>query len=387
MKNLSLILFSVIFLLASFNVAAEDEPVFKVTPSGRVLIDGALYASPQKELFGDGMAIPEARVGVKAYYGKWSTMIDVGFAYSKIGLRNMWVEYSFNPGNSIRVGNFIHQFGLQSTTTSLKCTYEQPIASALFTPGLQLGAMFTHHSPTFFAAASFHVESSALNNVMNYPQFIQQGYGLLTRLVWRKVQERPADGVINIGISGGFATPQRRLIDDQDVHDGFAMSATFPTKVAQVQAIGTTVANSMNLFKLTPELLLSKGRLALESQYFFQRINRRMNLPGFNSQSVYVTLRGIIFGGTYSYDSAAAQPVNPNKNALELVADYNYATLSDLRANIFGGRENSFNLTLNYYFNKYFTARLNYTYTHTWNREGHDPVSLNGFQLRIMALF
>ena len=378
-----------IFCLLAFTIPArsEDDPKLKVTPSGRVLIDGALYASPQKELFGDGMAIPEARVGVKAYYGKWSSWIDVGFAYAKIGLRNMWVEYAFNSSNSIRIGNFIHQFGLQSTTSSLKCTFEQPLAATPFTPGLQLGAMYNYFSPSFYAAASFHVESSALNNMMNYPSFIQQGYGLLTRLVWRMIQENPANGVVNIGLSGGFSTPQRTLIDNVDVHNGFNFSANFPTRVVTEQAVGTTVDHAMNLFKLSPEILLSKQRLAIESQYFFQRVNRRQNLPAYNSQGVYITLRGILFGGNYSYNSAAAQPVNPDKNTLELVADYNYLTLSDSKAAIYGGRANSVNLTLNYYFNKYFTARLNYSFTHTWNRADHEPLTMNGFQFRIMALF
>ena len=99
-----------------------SEPEFKVRPTGRILIDGALYASPQKSLFPDGMAIPEVRLGANMTYGKWSSSIDVSYSYAKLGMRNMWIEYGFNQNNSLRIGNFIHQYGLQSTSQSVKVT-------------------------------------------------------------------------------------------------------------------------------------------------------------------------------------------------------------------------------------------------------------------------
>ena len=379
----------ILFLFSLSTIRAEEEPKFRVVPSGRVLIDGALYASPQKYMFKDGMAIPEARLGAKLFYGKWSSWIDVGFAYGKIGLRNMWIQYDFNEHHNIRVGNFLQPFGYQSpTTTNNKPTFEQPLASALFTPGLQLGLMYSYHSKSFYSASAFHVESSALTNVMNYPLFNQQGYSLLTRFVWRQKNSGEKDKpIIQAGLSLGFSSPDRHLIDDKDIHNGFTQSALFPTKVNNETAVSAVIGNARNRFKLSPELILSYKRLALESQYFFQTISRKNNLNAFNSQGAYVTLRGIILGGDYSYDPTQALLVNPKKNALECVADYNYATLSDPKAGIYGGRANSFNITFNYYFNPYITARLNYSYTYAWGREEMAPITQNAFQLRLMVLF
>lgn len=372
-------------LLTTIAAGAEEEPRLQLNPTGRILIDGALYASPEKSMFPDGMAIPEVRLGVKMKYGKWDSMIDVGHAYAKIGLRNMWIQYNFTDHDALRVGNFIHQYGLQSTSNSQKTTMEQPIASALYTPILQMGIMYTHYTPSFFGAVSGHVESSARTNVMNEPAFNQQGYGLLTRLVWRDAD--PGKPTLQLGISGGFATPERRLEGVEDVHDGFVVSANFPTKVTQLTAIGTSVTEARNLFKFTPELLLSNGRLALEAQYFFQQINRKNSLRSYRTQSGYATLRGILFGDRYSYVSSTAQVSNPKNKTLECVLDYNYATLSDADAGIFGGRANSFSVTFNYYFNPYITARLNYSYTHAWDRADHLPVMMNAIQARLMVLF
>ena len=372
-----------------FCANAEDEAKFKVLPSARLLIDGAVYASPQKYLFKDGMAIPEARLGAKMFYGKWSSYIDVGFAYGKIGLRNMWIQYDFNEHNNLRVGNFLQPFGYQAPTTgNNKPTFEQPLVSALYTPGLQLGLMYTYLNPNIYSATAFHVESSALTNVMNYPMFNQQGYTLLTRFVWRNKQAGEKDKpILNVGMSLGFSSPDRHLVNDEDIHDGFTNTATFPTKVSNVTAISATVSKARNKFKLSPELVLAYKGLGFESQYFFQTISRKNGLSNFNSQGAYVTLRGVLIGGDYTYDSSIASLVNPKKHALELVLDYNYATLSDRKANIFGGRANSFNATLNYYFNAYITARLNYSYTHVWDRMDTEPMTQNAFQLRLMVLF
>lgn len=364
---------------------SSDEPVLKISPSGRLLLDGATYISPEKKEFPDGMAIPEVRLGAKMSYEKWTSNIDVCFAYSKIGLRNMWVEYGFDKHNSIRLGNFIHQFGLQSTSNSLKCTFEQPTASSLFYPGLQLGAMFVHYSDRFYTAFSGHVESSSLTQYMNEPLFVQQGYGLLTRLVYRDIKEDSP--IWHVGISGGFATPQRRVEDNEDVHDGFTISSNFPTKVVQEKAIGVTIDKAMNQFRFTPEVVFANGPVAFEGQYFFQQVNRRENLKAFKAQSGYATLRTMIIGGNYSYVSSTAQLKNPNKGALECVLNYNYSTLVDSDAGIYGGRCNVASATLNYYFNPYITARLNYSYVHTWQQSGVKPVTLGILQARLMVFF
>lgn len=380
--------FSILLLSICCNpsfAADNEEPKVSIAPSGRLLIDGAMYASPEKPEFPDGMAIPEVRLGAKLKYGKWTSNIDVCFAYSKLGMRNMWVEYGFDKHNSLRLGNFIHQYGLQSTSNSLKVTFEQPTASSLFYPGLELGAMYVHYSDKFYGAFSGHVESSSLTQYMNEPLFVQQGYGLLTRLVYRNPKEDAP--IWHVGISGGFATPQRRVEDNEDIHDGFTISANFPTKVVQKKALGVTVDRAMNSFKFTPEVVFAKGPVAFEGQYFFQQVNRRENLKSFKAQSGYAMLRALLNGGNYSYVSSTAQLSNPKKGTLECVLNYNYSTLSDSNAGIFGGRCNVASATLNYYFNSYITARLNYAFVHTWDMAGSSPVTLNIIQARMMVFF
>ena len=47
-------------------MAADDEPKLTVKPTGRVLMDGAVYL-PDGDGLADGVALPDIRMGVKAH--------------------------------------------------------------------------------------------------------------------------------------------------------------------------------------------------------------------------------------------------------------------------------------------------------------------------------
>ena len=366
-------------------MAQDDEPKLKINPTGRILLDGALYASPQKYEFKDGFAIPDVRLGAKAQYGKWKAKIDVGFAYNKVGLKDVYFEYDFNEKNLLRGGSFIHQYGLQSaTSSSMKPTMEEPISNAVFNDSRQIGLMYVYNGDKFFGTGSVHVEPKATTVVLRPDQFTQEGWGFRTRLVGRPLHE--TGKVVQVGFSGGFATPQN-VNDPNTPHNSFQFKSNFPTRVAQVTAIDATVDHAMNLWKFTPELLLNYGPVALETQYFFQRVNRREGLHAYTSQGAYATLRGLILGGDYNYSMPDAGLATPKKGSLECVLSYNYTSLTDASAGIYGGRLNDLSCTFNYYINKYMIARLHYSYTHTWDRAGVGSMTLNGFMARLQIIF
>ncbi len=361
-----------------------------IAPMGRVLLDGALYASPQKDLFPDGATISDVRLGMKMNYEKWSAVINIGYAYNKVGIVDSYMRYDFNEKNNLRAGCFIHQYGLQSSTSSsMKVTSEEPITNVIFTDSRLIGVMYTHSQQKFYAAASAFVEPDAVDVFLAPNQFTREGYGLRTRLVARPVVKEGL--ILQAGISGGFSTPQRnyrQVNGDEaiDLHNAFRFKANFPTRVARVTAVDQTVDEAHNLWKFSPELLLSYGPVALESQYYFQQVNRR-DLPAYQAHGAYAIVRGLFTGGNYGYQPGTADLATPGKGSFEGVLSYNYVNLSDRSAGIFGGRINNFGVTLNYYINKYFVARLHYSYTHTWDRANVSPMTLNGFMARLQVIF
>lgn len=367
----------------------SDAAKLKVVPTGRIRLDGALYATPERDLFSPGVALIDAAIGVKADYGKWTARLDIAYAYGKVGLRDIFVEYRFNGNNLIRGGNFIHQYGLQSSTSpSMKTTMEETTSNEVFNAPRQLGIMYKHSGKDIFGAVSLHAETSA--SLYSPTQMTKMGWGSVGRFVWRP--KHSGGIIIAPGISAGFATPQYRSGDD-GAHDSFTLGAYFPTRVDRNMAINAVVTEASNMVKFTPELLLGYKRVALETQYFYNRINRKNSLPAFSGQGAYATVRGILIGKSYAYNMAEAGIARPEKKTLEAALTYNYTDLNSIAAGIRGGRLNDVSLTLNYYINKYFMARFRYSYTHTWDRcasgtgEPIEPISLNAFQIRFQAIF
>lgn len=373
----------VIAIAAPLMAQTDSEPKLKISPTGRILLDGALYAGKTHDLFAPGVALTDASMGVKASYGKWAAKIDIGYSYGKVGLKDIYLQYNFNDENLLRGGNFIHQYGLQSSTSSsMKCTMEEPTSNEVFNAPRQLGIMYIHSADKWLATGSLHVEPQS--SILRANDMHKQGYGVLSRVIARPTHE---DGItVQLGISGGFGTPQ--YDSDKNLnHHIFEIGGNFPTRVNKVKAVNATVDNAMNMLKFTPELLLSYNNFALEAQYFFNRYNRRQHFHAFTGQGAYVTLRSLLSGDKYGYSMTDGSLATPAPKSLELVINYNYTTLTDTKALIGGGRINDLSAAVNYYINKYMLCRFRYAYTHRWDCAIGPKVDLSSFQARMQIIF
>lgn len=367
--------------------AGEAQPKLSVSPMGRILMDGALYTSNDKDLFPDGVAIPDVRIGVKATYGNWQGKVDVGFAFGKVSLKDILFHYTWNPSNSIQFGYFIHQFGLQSaTSSSMKISMEEPMVNeALNNPRL-LGAMYVFDHNQYFATASLYAESAAMTHNSN--QLGKTGYGGMTRLAWRPLRGGAEYGgnMAQVGISFQAGSPQYN--DDKELnHHSYSISANFPTRVAKVQAVGATVDDVNAMFRFTPELLLAHGPLALEAQYYYMQLSRKHDLPTYKAYGAYGILRWLAKGGDYRYSHADAGIATPSAKSLELVLMYGYLNTTSAKAGIRGGRANDVSLTANWYINKYMIWRVRAGYTHRFDRFDDPDINLGALQTRFQIIF
>lgn len=368
------------------NFGRAEKP-FQFSPLGTLLIDGAVFCGPDKKSFPDGVAIPEVRLGGKLAYGNWSAKLEIGYAYGKVGLKDCYLQYDFNRTNFLRAGLMLHHFGYQNSTAScMKVTFYEPLSNSVFSEVHQIGVQYFHHSRDWYATAAVHAEPLATTVLMGPDQLTRLGLGARTRLVARPMTD--CRHRIQVGISAAFATPQyARTADGEDPHDRFTFGANFPTKVVQTRAIESTVNRARNLWKLTPELMLNQGRVALEAQYFWMQVNRHDGLSPYRAFGAYGTLRGLLIGREYGYSDALAGIDTPAPGSLELALSYNHTSLSDGAAGIRGGRVNDYSATLSYYFNKFIVGKLHYSYTHTYDRAGFDPMSINAVQARLQLVF
>lgn len=369
-------------LLSTTATNAQDSPKLSVTPTGRILVDGALY-SPNKDGFNDGVAIPDIRIGVKGSYGIWSGKIDVGLAYNKVGFKDVFIQAQVDPVNAIKVGYFVDQFGISSATgSSNKEDMEDMTSNDFFGNPRFPGISWLHVKPKYFSAISVHLENKAFS--MNSSAMGKQGWGAMTRQLYRPRTE--PGRVFQIGISGAYASPEYNE-DAEYSHSSYTMSAKFPTRVASVVAVEAFVPHAKSLLKFTPEIVMAHDRLALETQYFFARINRKDGYRHYMAQGAYVMLRGLLISQSpFLYSSNDGGLSAPGPKSLELTVAYNYTDASDSRAGIRGGILQDASATLTYTFNKYLLARLRYSYTTV--RDRYDgSMHVNELVARIQFLF
>ncbi|MFT4073125.1 MAG: porin [Dysgonamonadaceae bacterium] len=376
-------IWSVLSLCALFTLQANaQEPTLKVSPAGRVLLDGAVYNS-NNSAFGNGISLSDVRLGAKLSYGSYKAKIDIGFANSSLSIKDVILEKELDHNNIFYGGYFIHQYGLQSaTSSSMKIAMEEPASNTVFNDPRLLGVMYQHDKGKFMGTLSAHVENQAINSGTQTTG--NQGYGFRSRLLFHPFYSEGK--ILQFGISGAYQTPTYNSNANLN-HNSFSFSSGYPTRVASLTAIAATVSDAKNMFKYTPELLAAYGPVALESQYFYNQVNRDGNAKAYKASGAYATVRGLIFGGKYKYASRDGGIDTPGAGAMEAVVQYNYTDMSSPETNIYGGRMNDIAIGFNYYINKNMLWRVRYSYTDVRDRANVDNTHLNAFQTRLQIMF
>ena len=340
------LLIMVIGLMSANIVLAQEEPKLSVKPSGRILFDAA-YINPQnqKDELKSGVAIPDMRVGVGFSYGKWKAKLDIGYAYGKVGLKDVFVQYDFDKLNSIRGGYFIHQYGFQSSTSSsFKETMEEPQSNAVFNNDRTLGVMYEYNGKKFLATASVIVETEAMKRPTD--EIGNEGIGAQTRLLYRPFTERGK--MFQVGVSGGIDGARYSSTEGQN-HKQFTLSSNWPTRVAKVKS--------------------------------------QQGLNNFTGSGAYVTLRGLIKGRNYAPNMVDGGIAPPDPGNMDICLQYNYTSLSDAKADIRGGYLSDWAICYNFYINKYMIWRVRASYTKVTNRSGFDDNEVSILETRFQVKF
>ena len=365
-------------------VSAQEEPKLTVKPSGRILFDAA-YVNPQhqEDELKSGVGVPDFRVGVGFNYGQWKGKIDMGYAYGKVNMKDVWLQYDFDKKNFIRGGYFIHQYGFQSSTSSsFKETMEEPQSNAVFNNDRMIGLMYEYSGDKMLATASVVVETDAMKQTTNVTG--NEGLGALTRLLYRPFAQRGK--MLQVGVSGGIEGA-RYSSDEELNHKQFTLSTRWPTRVAKVNSQQAVVTDAKAMYKFSPEVMYSSGRFAVIGQYFWNRITRDNNLNNFTGSGAYVTLRGLIKGKNYAPNMGDGGIATPDPGNMELCLQYNYTSLSDASAGIYGGYLNDWALCYNYYPNKYMIWRIRASYTKVTNRSGFEDNHATILETRFQVKF
>ncbi len=371
-------------LMMASTMQAQEEPKLVAKPSGRILFDAA-YVNPQhqEDELKSGVGIPDFRVGVGFTYGQWKGKVDMGYAYGKVNMKDVWLEYDFDKQNFIRGGYFIHQYGFQSSTSSsFKETMEEPQSNACFNNDRMIGLMYEYNGKKFLGAASVVVETDAMKQTTDVTG--NEGVGAMTRLLYRPYAERGK--MFQVGISGGIEGARYSSKEEMN-HKQFTLSTRWPMRVAKVNSQQAVVTDAKAMYKFSPEVMYSYGRFAVIGQYFLNSITRDNNLETFTGSGAYVTLRGLIKGRNYAPNMGDGGIATPDPGNMELCLQYNYTSLSDASAGVFGGYLNDWALCYNYYPNKYMIWRVRASWTKVTNRSGFADNEATILETRLQVKF
>ena len=371
-------------LVMAATIFAQEEPKLTAKPSGRILFDAA-YINPQhqEDELKSGVGIPDMRVGVGFTYGQWKGKIDMGYAYGKVNMKDVWLQYDFDKENFVRGGYFIHQYGFQSSTSSsFKETMEEPQSNAVFNNDRMIGLMYEHSENKFLATASVVVETDAMKQTTD--QIGNEAIGAMTRLLYRPYAERGK--MFQVGISGGIEGARYSSKEELN-HKQFTLATRWPTRVAKVNSQEALVTDAKTLYKFSPEIMYSYGRFAVIGQYYLNNITRDNNLESFVGSGAYVTLRTLVKGREYSPNMNDGGIATPDPGNMELCLQYNYTSLSDHTAGIYGGYLNDWALCYNFYPNKYMIWRVRASWTKVTNRSGFADNEVSILETRLQVKF
>ena len=344
---------------------------------------GVFGADQQKDQFVSGVAIPDVRMGLGAKYGNWKAKIDIGYAFNKLSPKDILIEYLFSKHTLLRGGYFVHQFGMQSaTSSSFKISMEEPQSNNAFFNGRLVGLMLLHQKDAFMGTLSVFAENEAMKQSSTITG--DQGIGMMSRLLYRPMRE--GSNLFHVGVSGAWETPRYNKTAALN-HSSYVLETPFPTRIAKVTAQQATINNATFLYKFSPELLFAHNRFGLEAQYYYLHVNRNNGAKDFDASGAYAIFRTIVKGAPYAYSDPDGGIATPKPGAMELVAGYNYTDLSNAQAGILGGRLNDYSLTFNYYINKYMIWRVRTSYTGVTYRAGTPDTNLSLIETRLQIKF
>lgn len=377
-RFLTKLLAAAALLGAVLSARADD---FKIVPTARALFDAAAYL-PNDSDFRPGVAMPDVRLGAKANFGNFEARADISMRFGKFYPADIYLMWKINETSRLTGGFFVHQYGLQSATgASAKITMEEPIAQSAFGEIRLLGLQYQWWNSRISVAGSVFAQPEAVTKHAN--ELGQEGMGALGRFLWHP---HTTDGdIFQIGLSAFVQSPTFGGDTRNPISN---YRAPFPTKVSNVTLASATVDSVSCIFKMTPEVLWSRGRVSAEGQFYFLNTSRRGSLHAFRACGGYVTARILLNrGARYSYSPATGYLTTPGKGLWELVASYSGLTLNNDRAGVWGGKGQSASLTMNYYLHKYITWRVNYTWCNGYDSSGLPARHANIFQTRIQFLF
>ncbi len=383
-------------VMANAQVAIKtDAGDFKLTFKGRTHFDAGVYSGDlgkTNDHATNKISMNDTRLGVIASYDeKWSSKIEVRFSNSKATFTDLFVGYKFSDNSSLQVGNYWMPFGYKILGPAYRFIQNSSIDEAVNANSRRMGVMYTYNSDIFRLQAGVFSDGDVNNAGEN------QGYNISAKAIVRPILEE--NRVLHFGVAPLFThTPITTNFDTKSLTQGKRITL-LPKSFASDE--------QYNMFRGEVEAIFISGKFYAEGRYQHAQINtpnvRRVVekveaeevetfLPNENEKigGFFVQAGFLLIGDHQNYNKSNAYATNLSPKNLELIA--RFGNVSYNRGKDWGTSQNDITVGLNYAFNKYLLARINYAHgqSHAENSD-YDKVleksNYNSVEARLQFVF
>lgn len=359
----------------------------KVTPSGRIYMDGAAFIQDESDL-SNGVNIPDIRLGLSATYGKWTSKVDVGFEKNRVSAKDIFLQYNLSKASYLKGGHYKEPFGMDRMESSRRIKFMTPNASSnAFTPGRKIGLSYTAWTDKLWFAGGVFADGDSMSNSKEG----DDGYSATSRVVFNPLKRSGA--IFHLGLAGSVRKADANgreevngVLTDKTRKIGY--SSSLLSYIENLKPLNVSISDANYQAKYAVELLTAHGPVALQSEYFHTNVRRYNDAATYQAMGAYGQIAVLLKGGNYAYSSSSALLSQLAPKSFELVARFNYTDLDDKGSNIYGGKMRDWSLAANYYLNKYIVFRVNYSYM---NMGDYNPAltseNIHSVQGRIQVAF
>jgi len=359
---------------------SSKEHGYRMWFDNRVYVDGAYYFDKNTyNPIGNGVTIRRARFAVKTtLYHNWYGEIDLDFAGSQTEMKDMIIGYNFTNESGIfknmkiKAGNFKEGFSMEETTTSRYVTFIERSLMSKFTPSRHIGVQASKYGNHYLAIAGVHfqdvggAEEVSFSQTHNKKAGMDEGYSLTGRLVLLPIVKQ--DMVLHFGVAGSYRTPKTSW----EVSDGYRISSRAMTSVNRKKYLDTDdITNTKYVTLAGFELAGAFKNLMFQSEYVMNGVygtdlNDEVGVNNAQFSGSYFQAGWLIFGGRYQYNRGEGEFTQIKQGKtwgdLELAFRYDFMSLNDFDAKIYGGGANGYTVGLHYFANHNVSFKLDYSY-------------------------
>lgn len=334
---------------------------------GRVFFDGGFVSNDSVT---SSFQVNDIRLGAQMHFLKnWDAKIELGYGDSKISLKDVYVDYA--AGNhGIRMGFHYEPFGNARVGTANFRFLTNAVADKSLGDKRKLGVSYSYDRKYFnFMGGVFS------NGDVEKSKPLDAGYAFATKFVGRPFMKDKR--LLHIGVAPRFSNKEGSV----------AFSGGLPTDLlasGENTYVHAKVDQVINQWKLDLELIFLYDKWYFQGQYFLSHLNR-FGFENYNARGAYAQAGYMIIGAKHNYNSKTGMIVNPAPKSLEALVRYDVLDLND--GIVRGGRLSDITVGMNYFFNKYVAAKINYTYLMVADSAPRGKDNLGVFQARLQFSF